>query len=126
MNKWHHQKGMTAIGWLLVLGLIAFFTLITLRMLPLYLEYTKVASTLESLKEQPGITNQTKTQIIQIVTKRFGINDVDVKNVDPKKIKVSKDSGVLKVSIEYERREHLIGNVDVIATFDKEVQVVAN
>ena len=51
---------------------------------------------------------------------------MDVKNVDPKKIKVSKESGVLKVSIEYERREHLIGNVDVIATFDKEVQVVAN
>jgi hypothetical protein len=124
MNKWHHQKGMTAIGWLLVLGLIAFFTLITLRMLPLYLEYTKVASTLESLKEQPGITSQTKAQIIGIVSKRFGINDV--KKVDPKKIKVSKDGGVLKVSIEYERREHLIGNVDVIATFDKEVKVVAN
>jgi hypothetical protein len=124
MNKWHHQKGMTAIGWLLVLGLIAFFTLITLRMLPLYLEYTKVASTMESLKEQPGITNQTKAQIVGIVSKRFGVNDV--KNVDPKLIKVSKDGGVLKVSIKYERREHLVGNVDVVATFDKEVKVVAN
>ena len=124
MNKWHHQKGMTAIGWMLVLGLIAFSTLITLRMVPLYLEFGKVASTLESLKEQPNITQQTKSDIVKIVSKRFDVNDVD--NVDPKLIKISKDKGVLKVSIKYERREHLVGNVDIVATFDKQVEVAAN
>jgi competence protein ComGC len=124
MNKWHHQKGMTAIGWMLVLGLIAFFTLITLRMVPLYLEFGKVASTLESLKEQPNITQQTKSDIVKIVSKRFDVNDVD--NVDPKLIKISKDKGVLKVAIKYERREHLVGNVDIVATFDKQVEVAAN
>ena len=124
MKKWHHQKGMTAIGWMLVLGLIAFFTLITLRMVPLYLEFGKVAATLESLKEQPGITQQTKSEIIKIVTKRFDVNDV--RHVDPKLIKVSKERGVLKVGIDYERREHLIGNVDIVATFNKQIEVVAN
>jgi len=124
MKKWHHQKGMTAIGWMLVLGLIAFFTLITLRMVPLYLEFGKVASTLESLKEQPNITQQTKSEIIKLVGKRFQVNDV--KNVDPKRIKVSKDKGVLKVSISYERREHLAANVDIVATFEKQIEVVAN
>ena len=124
MKKWHHQKGMTAIGWMLVLGLIAFFTLITLRMVPLYLEYTKVASTLESLKEQPGITQKTKSEIVKIVGTRFDVNDV--KNVDPKQIKVSKDRGVLKISINYERREHLVGNVDIVAIFDKQIEVAAN
>lgn len=124
MKRWHHQKGMTAIGWMLVLGLIAFFTLITLRMLPLYLEFSKVVSTLESLKEQPNITNQTKSEIVRLVRKRFDVNDVD--NVDPKLIKVSMDKGVLKVGINYERREHLVGNVDIVAIFDKQVEVVAH
>jgi len=124
MKRWHHQKGMTAIGWMLVLGLIAFFTLITLRMLPLYLEFGKVASTLESLKEQPNITKQTKSEIVKLVRKRFDVNDVD--NVDPKLIKVSMDKGVLKVGINYERREHLVGNVDIVAIFDKQVEVVAH
>jgi hypothetical protein len=124
MTKWHHQKGMTAIGWMLVLGLIAFFTLITLRMVPLYLEFGKVASTLESLKEQPNITQLTKSEIIKIVSKRFDVNDVD--NVDPKLIKISKEKGVMKVGINYERREHLVGNVDIVAIFDKHVEVVAN
>jgi hypothetical protein len=124
MKKWHHQKGMTAIGWMLVLGLIAFFTLITLRTLPLYLEFGKVASTLESLREQPDMSRKTRSEIVKIVTKRFDVNDV--RNVDPKLIKVSKDKGVLKVSINYERRQHLVGNVDIVATFDKQIEVVAH
>lgn len=124
MKTRHHQKGMTAIGWLLVLGLIAFFTLITLRLVPLYLEYGKVASVIESLQNEPGVTNMSRTEIVTLVSRRFDVNDV--RNVDPKIIKVSKDKGLLTVGINYERRQHLVGNVDVVATFDKTVEVVAH
>jgi hypothetical protein len=124
MNRWHRQNGMTAIGWLLVLGLIAFFTLITLRILPFYLEYAKVASALESLQNEPGITGKTKQEIVRMVQKRFEVNDV--MNVSAKELNVKKDKGILTVSIEYERREHLISNIDVVGKFDKKVEVVAN
>jgi hypothetical protein len=121
MNGWHRQKGMTAIGWLLILGLIAFFTLITLRLVPLYLEYAKVASTLESLQNEPGITEMSKGEITNIISKRFDVNDV--RNVDPRKVQVTKDKGQLKVGFTYERREHLISNIDLVAMFDKHVEV---
>lgn len=124
MNRWHHQKGMTAIGWLLVMGLIAFFTLITLRLVPAYLEFAKVTSVLESLQNEPGITRKTRGEIIQMITKRFDVNDVY--QVDAKQVKIKKEKGVLTVSINYERREHLVANVDVVTTFDKQVEVVAN
>jgi Tfp pilus assembly major pilin PilA len=124
MNRWHRQNGMTAIGWLLVLGLIAFFALITLRLVPLYLEYAKVASALESLENEPGITRKTKPEIVKMMQKRFEVNDVV--NVSAREIKVKKDKGILTVSIEYERREHLVSNLDVVATFDKKIEVVAN
>jgi len=124
MDRWHHQKGMTAIGWLLVLGLIAFFTLITLRLVPGYLEFAKVASVLESLQDEPGITRKTRTEIINMISTRFDVNDVY--QVNPKLVKVTKDRGVLIVSISYERREHMIGNIDVVTTFDKQVEVIAN
>jgi len=124
MNTRHHQKGMTAIGWLLVLALIAFFTLIILRLVPLYLEFGKVASVIESLKNEPGLTNMSRTEIVTLVTRRFDVNDV--RSVDPKIIKITKDKGILTVSIDYERREHLVANVDVVTTFDKKVEVVAH
>lgn len=121
MRKWHHQRGMTAIGWLLVMGLIAFFTLITLRLVPLYLEYSKVVSVLESLTNEPGIGIKSRREIISLVSKRFDINDV--RDVSPKLITVSKEKGLTRISIEYERREHLMGNIDVVASFDKAVEV---
>ncbi len=121
MNKLHQQKGMTAIGWLLVLGLVAFFVLIVLRLVPLYLEYAKVASTLESVAAEPGVTNMSKSEIVNIITKRFDVNDV--RNVDARKVQVSKDRGILKVGFSYERRQHLISNIDVVASFDKHVEV---
>ena len=124
MNTWHHQRGMTAIGWLLVLGLIAFFTLVTLRLVPMYLEYAKVVSTLESLPSEPGITGLSKGEIVSIITKRFDVNDVE--NVDPRKVLISKDRGVLKIGFSYERREHLISNIDVVGKFDKSVEVPIN
>lgn len=124
MNRWHHQKGMTAIGWLLVLGLIAFFTLVTLRLVPAYLEFAKVTSVLESLQNEPGITRKTRGEIISMIAKRFDVNDVS--QVDAKQVKIKKEKGVLTVSINYERREHLVANVDVVTTFDRQVEVVAN
>jgi hypothetical protein len=112
---------MTAIGWLLVLGLIAFFTLITLRLVPMYLEYAKVVSTLESLQSEPGITNMGKPEIVNLITRRFDVNDV--RNVDARKVLLTKDRGVLKIGFTYERREHLLSNIDVVGTFDKHVEV---
>ncbi len=121
MRKWHHQRGMTAIGWLLVLGLIAFFTLITLRLVPIYLEYSKVVSVLESLANEPGIGAKPRREIIKLVDKRFDINDV--RKVSSKLIKLSKDKGTTRISIAYERREHLMANIDVVASFNKEIEV---
>lgn len=119
----HDQRGMTAIGWMLVLGLIAFFTLITLRLVPLYIEFGKVASVLEALPNESGIQGMPRSEIITIVTKRFDVNDV--RNVDPKLVKVSKEKGKTVISIAYERREHLVSNVDVVASFEKQVEVPA-
>lgn len=124
MRKLHRQGGMTAIGWLLVLGLIAFFVLIALRLIPVYLEYIKVVTVLESLEEEPGIGQKTRTEILQLIERRLDINDV--RHVDPRKrTQITKDDGRVTIRIRYERREPLIGNVDVVASFDKAVQVAA-
>jgi len=121
MKKWHHQRGMTAIGWLLVLGLIAFFTLITLRLVPLYMEYAKVSSVFDSLIDEPDIGVKPRSVIIGLVAKRFNVNDV--REVSPKLLKISKEKGLTRISIEYERREHLMSNIDIVASFDKTIEV---
>ncbi|HFD79579.1 MAG TPA: DUF4845 domain-containing protein [Gammaproteobacteria bacterium] len=122
MRSLRQQRGMTAIGWLLVLGLIAFFVLITLRLVPLYLEYAKVTSVLESIENEPGITTKSRAEIISLIQRRLDVNDV--RELDPrKKFYIRKEKGYLIIGTRYERREPMLGNVDVVASFDKEVKV---
>ena len=124
MNKLDRQRGMTAIGWLLVLGLIAFFTLITLRLVPLYLEYSKVTSVLESLQNEPGITRKPKSEIYQLIARRFDVNDV--RDLDPKLATIELRNGRLTVTMDYERRTNMAGNIDVVVSFNKSIEVIAN
>lgn len=124
MSSVQKQRGMTAIGWIIVLGLIAFFTLVTLRLVPLYLEYSKVASVLESLQNEPGITRQTKADVQRLIGRRFEINDV--RNLDPKIAEVESRSGRLTVTMDYERRTNMVGNIDLVVRFNKSIEVVAN
>ncbi|WP_297529483.1 DUF4845 domain-containing protein [Thiohalobacter sp.] len=113
---------MTLISWLVVLGLIAFFAILVLRLVPNYLEYFKVESTLESLKNEPGITQKSPGEIRTLISRRFDINDVE--HVKAKEVKITRDRGRTIVSVKYEVRVPVLGNVDAVTKFDKSVEIV--
>ncbi|MFP5505546.1 MAG: DUF4845 domain-containing protein, partial [Gammaproteobacteria bacterium] len=115
MQTLKSQQGMTAIGWLIVLGLIAFFVLLALRLTPGYLEFATVKSSLESLKNEPGITQKTPAEIRNMLGKRFDVNDV--KSIGSKDVKIDSQGGRMRVWVDYEVRTKVIGNVDVVTTF---------
>jgi DNA-dependent RNA polymerase auxiliary subunit epsilon len=119
MRSLHRQKGMTAIGWLIVLGLIGFFTLLTLKMTPSYLEYFKIVSALESLEEEPSI--QSPADIRRLLNRRFNISYVET--INEKDVKITNAGPVFRVTAKYESREHLFYNVYVVMTFEKQVKV---
>lgn len=124
MQTLKSQQGMTAIGWMIVLGLIAFFVLLALRLTPGYLEFSTISASLESLKNEPGITDKTAPEIRSMLGKRFDINDVH--SIKSKDVNVEKRDGKLRVWVDYEVRVPVAGNVDAISKFNKEVEVVRN
>jgi hypothetical protein len=119
MQSLKRQNGMTAIGWLIVLALIGFFVLLTLRMLPSYLEYYKVVSTLDSLEKEPGLA--TPADIKRLLERRFDISYVET--IQPKDVGIKAVGPDFKVIADYESRKHLFANVDVVMSFYKEVTV---
>lgn len=121
MKSADRQRGMTAIGWLMVLGLIAFFSLIGLRLVPVYLEYFSVVTALESLKKNSDVSSDAPRQVVDALMRRLDISDV--KNVKPANVKVLNEGGALKVAVNYEVRVPLMGNLDALATFDKSVEL---
>jgi len=118
MQSLKRQNGMTAIGWLIVLALIGFFVLLTLRMVPSYLEYYKVVSTLDSLKKE---TLESPGAIRKLLERRFDISYVET--IQPKDVIIKPIGPNFQVIADYESRKHLFANVDVIMSFYKEVLV---
>lgn len=121
MKSADRQRGMTAIGWLMVLGLIAFFSLIGLRLVPVYLEYFSVVTALESLKKNSDASGDAPRQVVDALMRRLDISDV--KSVKPANVKVLNEGGALKVAVNYEVRVPLMGNLDALATFNKSVEL---
>lgn len=115
------QKGITAIGMAIILGLVAFFALIALRLLPIYLEYFNVSSHLDRLASESETQSRTNEEIYDTLMKRYQLDDVE--NVTTDEIYIDRQGGELKISVEYEVRTTAIGNVDMIVSFSKEVDV---
>jgi DNA-dependent RNA polymerase auxiliary subunit epsilon len=112
------QAGVTAIGWVLVLALIGFFVFLTLKMLPVYLEYFKVVSSLESLENE---SLSTPGEIRKLLDKRFDIDYVNT--ISAQQVKIINQGEVFNVIAKYDSRVHLFANIDVLMSFDKQVRV---
>jgi hypothetical protein len=125
MNKLvKKQRGMTAIGWLIVLGMLSFFVLLVLRLAPGYLEFYKVKSVVESLKNEPYIGNKTPMEIRSLLQRRIDVNAID--SIQAKDIKITQQSGKTTVTAQYEVRVPIMGNVDAVSKFEDSIEVVAH
>ena len=119
MQSKTHQRGMTGIGWLIILALIGFFVLLALRMVPAYLDYFKVVSTLEALEEESGFSSP--AEIRRLLERRFDVSFVS--NITPQEVEIKPAGNKFSVKASYEKREHIISNVYIVMEFDKQVMV---
>ena len=111
-----HQQGLTFISLVFILGLIAFFVLLGLKIGPIYLNHSKVVSTLSELKRTPDIEYQSEPEIRNSLSKRFNINYVN--DVTQENITITRHENYLKIVIEYEVVKNIAGNLSVLITFN--------
>lgn len=66
MNKMRkQQRGMTFLGWCIVLAIIAFFVLLTMRLFPLYNEKLIVNNAMKSIATRPGVTEMSDSDVLK-------------------------------------------------------------
>jgi hypothetical protein len=115
------QQGLTFISLVFILGLIAFFVLLGLKIGPIYLDHSKVVSALAEIEKTTDIEEQSEAEIRDSLSKRFNINYVyDVTQDD---ITVTKYQNYLKVAIEYEVVRKIAGNLSVLVAFNNVIEV---
>jgi len=114
------QTGVTLIGWIILLTPMALCGYVGIRLAPVYLNYMKVARTLESVKtEFKGGDAGNAAAIRSAVEKHLNIESVDFPDI--KDIKITRDGKSWVVSAAYDDQAPLFSNVFILVTFDKSV-----
>ena len=111
------QNGMTYLGMLVLLIVIAFFAVVLIKVAPLYMEHFKVRSSLDSLAEEAkdSQTAMSPQELEVHLLNRLNINDVE--HVTKENIKISREGRKTVVEVDYEARVNLFDNLDLVAKF---------
>jgi len=80
------QKGLTFISLVFVLGAIAFFMLLVLKIAPVYMNHSKVLNSLSAVENMVDVETKSKREIQLSFSKRFNMNYVDHVTLEDVKI----------------------------------------
>ena len=117
--KMRKQKGLTLIGFVIVLSIGLFFAYVGMRLIPLYLEYHAVVSAMDRLHEDPGAAKLSPSRIRERIMRSLYVSYTS-DNIQRHHIKIKKSNGV-QVTVAYEVRRPMVGNVDVMVSFDRTI-----
>jgi hypothetical protein len=115
---------MTFLGILVLVVVVGGWVYAGIRLVPKYLEYMRVAETLEQVRDEfdsnPG---STEFMIRKAIERRFDIEMVEV--ITSNDIEITRDGGAFNVRASYEDTVPLISNVSFLVEFDKSVVINA-
>jgi hypothetical protein len=117
----YRERGVTFLGWLIILVPVALLLYAAMRLVPVYLEYMKIARTLEQLTSESVGDGSDPRSLRYSIEKRFDVEDVHVITADD--IKITKEGGGYKVQASYEATAPYVSNVYLLVVFDKVVVV---
>jgi Tfp pilus assembly major pilin PilA len=115
-----NQKGLTLISILVILFVIGFFALLTLKIAPIYFNHFKVMDAMASLKKEGGLETYSKAKILDTVQKRLDVNMVD--HIRSEDITIEKSPTYVSVVLDYEVTENIFGNLDVLVYFTEKYE----
>ncbi len=122
MKKMNTQRGMTLTSFLVVLAVVGFFLYITMKLFPMYQEYYSVRSAMKSLAAEPSVGTMAPAQIQELFFKRLYINYSE--NVKPSNVKFARRDGGWTLTVNYEVRRPLVGNLDVVGKFESSQDLI--
>ena len=114
------QKGLTFISMMLLLGVMSFFVLLTLKIGPIYLNHNKIVNALRAVENMTGVDSMRKSEVRISLAKRLNMNYVDKVNIND--FVFTKQGNYLKITLDYERVEKIIGNLSVLVVFSESVE----
>jgi hypothetical protein len=118
--KIHKQSGITLIGFIIVLALALFVSFIGMKIGPIYVDNYAVISAMNEVASEPGAARKSPYDIRLKFFTLMNINAID--HVRENNVKLTRGNGV-NMRVKYEVREPIMGNLDIIVSFNKSVRL---
>lgn len=114
------QHGFSKLGLLFSLVVLVCVLSLGLKILPVYIDHNFVRGVAAMLVESGRANAMTQAELREEIAAGMRVNNV--RNFDLNSITTNRINGANAVSIVYERRIPLLGNIDIILRFDDQIQ----
>ena len=121
INTQTNQRGLTLISWMIVIVFALSQIIIAMNVVPVYVTDSTVKSVLEGMTTDSSAMNMTTKELKSSVIKRLNISSVY--SIKPEHVKVKKGRNENTITVDYEPRGPIIGNLEYIVHFKHEVKV---
>jgi len=115
------QRGMTLISWVLVLLVLGFFVLLGLKLVPIYIDHYNVRMAVEGVANEPGARERSQRSLYGKIQSRLNLNYVT--DLPRNAIRIIRDVDERAIEVNYEKRENIVANVDVLVTFKEKYEL---
>lgn len=116
------QRGITFIGWVVLLVPVAIVGYALIRTVPVYLNYMKVSKAMEQIATDSKGDDSLSVQALRVaLEKRFDIDSVNYPK--PDQISFVRDGQKWVAETHYEDVTPLFANVSILLRFDKRVEL---
>ena len=111
------QRGATFLGMVTILLILGAGLYAGLRLVPVYLEYTKVARALEQVRDEHSAIDTNPQMIRNSLERRWDVEDI--KSIGWKEIVIKKTNEGYEVRAPYNVERPFVANVYLLVKFDK-------
>ncbi len=114
MQQRSKMQGLTLWGWLFVIIVLVSVLTLVMRLGPHYIDHQAISSILNGITAEEA--RGAKSELRKLLDKRFTVNNLRDFDID-KIVDIDRSRDGTTVTIEYEVREHLIGNLSAVLNF---------
>lgn len=115
------QRGMGMLSMLVILSVAIFLGLFAFKVGPNFFENWTVSKIASDVAGNPELLKQPRSKVYAHINQAYRTNNLwDLKAEETIKLKKDGNRGYI-VTVQYEKRENLFSNIDLVTRFDKEV-----
>ena len=115
------ERGMTFLGIVIILLILGSALYAGIRLVPVYLEYTKVVRSLEQVRDEHAAIDTNQNLIRRSLERRWDVEDIS--RIGWKEIDITKTAEGYDINASYEAEEPFVANVYLLVKFDKTVSI---